>query len=131
MFIFRTTVHFFDADAAGVLFYGKAFELCHAAFEAFIASKKKYQEYFTSGKFAFPIVHAEASFFTPLFPGEEIIIETEVSEIKDSSFSLCFRIKNQKEVIAEEIKTVSVSIGKDKWQKIALPPFVIDLLKEL
>jgi len=131
MVVSKTRINFFDADAAGVMFYGKVFELCHSAFESFIASQNKYQGYFFSNEFAFPIVHTEASYFSPLIPGEEIEIEISLIEIKNSSFSLLYQIKKQSGKIAAEIKTVTVSVEKNKWQKISLPPFIIDLLNYL
>jgi YbgC/YbaW family acyl-CoA thioester hydrolase len=131
MVVSKTRINFFDADAAGVMFYGKVFELCHSAFESFIASQNKYQEYFSSNEFAFPIVHTEASYFSPLIPGEEIEIEISLIEIKNSSFSLLYQIKKQSGKIAVETKTVTVSVEKNKWQKIFLPPFIIDLLNYL
>lgn len=131
MVVSKTRINFFDADAAGVMFYGKVFELCHSAFESFIASQKKYKEYFSSTEFAFPIIHTEASYFSPLIPGEEIEIEISLIEIKNSSFSLLYQIKKQSQKVAVEIKTVTVSVEKNKWQKISLPPFIIDLIKVL
>jgi len=127
----KTRIDFFNADAAGVMFFGKVFELCHSALESFIASQKKYQEYFFSEEVAFPIIHTDASYFFPLFPGEEIEIEISVGEIKNSSFSLLYKIKKESGEVAVEVKTVTVSVGKKKWQKIALPPFVNDLFKTL
>ncbi|MFA6597928.1 MAG: acyl-CoA thioesterase [Ignavibacteriaceae bacterium] len=131
MVVSKTRIDFFDADAAGVMFYGKVFELCHSAFESFISSQKKYKEYFSSQEYAFPIIHTEASYFFPLIPGEEVNIEISLGEIKNSSFSLLYQIKKAGGEIAVEAKTVTVSVEKKKWQKIALPPFVKELLQTI
>jgi len=114
-----------------VMFYGKAFELCHSAFESFADLQNRYNEYFSSTEFAFPIIHAEASYLAPLVPGEEVEIEISLLEKKKSSFSLLYQIKKHHGEIAAEIKTVTVAVEKKKWQKIALPPFVIEMLNDL
>lgn len=127
----KARINFFDADAAGVMFYGKAFELCHSAFESFAALQNRYDEYFSSDEFAFPIIHTEASFSAPLIPGEEVEIEISLLEKKKNSFSLLYRIKKKHGETAVEIKSVTVAVEKKKWQKIALPPFVVVLLNDL
>jgi len=127
----KSRIDFFDADAAGVMFYGKVFELCHSAFESFVASQKKYKEYFASTEFAFPIIHTEAAYTLPLIPGEEVEVEIFLGETKNSSFSLHYRIKKASGEIAVEVKTVVVAVEKMKWQKIALPPYINELLRTL
>jgi len=131
MAVSKARINFYDADAAGVLFHGNYFNVCHSAFESFIASQNKYQEYFSSKDFGFPIVHSEADYFAPLFPGEEVEIIISLNEIRTSSFSLLFKLKKQNDEVAAEIKIVIVCVEKKKWQKIALPPFVIELLNAL
>lgn len=131
MAVFKKRIHFFDADAAGVLFHGTYFNVCHSVFESYIASQNKYHEYFSSSDFGFPIIHTEATYSAPLFPGEEVEINLSLIEIKNSSFSLLYKIKKQNGDIAAEIKIVIVSIEKKKWQKIALPPFVREMLNQL
>lgn len=131
MIVSKSRINFFDADAAGVMFYGKAFELCHSAFESFVALQNRYNDYFSSNEFAFPIIHTEASYLAPLIPGEEVEIEISLLEKKKSSFSLLYQIKKLHGEIAVEIKTVTVSVEKKKWQKIPLPPFVVVLLNDL
>jgi len=131
MVISNARINFFDADAAGVLFHGKYFELCHTALESFLLSQVKYAEYFSSPEIAFPVVHSEASYFSPLIPGDEVEIAISLIEIRNSSFGLLFKIKKVSGEVAAEIQTVTVSVEKKKWQKTALPPFIIDLLNSL
>ncbi len=131
MFVAKTRIHFFDADAAGVLFHGNYFNVCHSVYESFITSQNKYQEYFSSKDFGFPIIHTEANYSAPLFPGEEVEISLSLIEMKKSSFSILYQVKKQDGEIAADIKVVMVSVEKKKWQKIALPPFVVVLLNDL
>jgi len=131
MFVTKRRINFFDADAAGVLFYGKYYEVCHAAFEEFTASRNKYEEYFASPETVFPLIHSEASYHSPLLPGEEVSVEISLVEKRNSSYSLIYTIKKEDGKKAAVVKTVTVSIDKIKWQKVSLPPFVVEMLNGL
>jgi len=131
MFASKERIHFFDADAAGVLFHGNYFNICHTVYEAFIATQNNYHEYFFSKEYGFPVIRTEADYSAPLFPGEEVEISISLIEMRNSSFSLLYQIKKQNGEIAAEIKVIIVSVEKKKWQKVVLPPFVVEMLKAL
>lgn len=59
MFTFSKKIDFFDCDPAGIMFYGRIFELCHSAYEAMIESFNLSEDYWTNDKFVVPIIHSE------------------------------------------------------------------------
>jgi len=127
----KKMVKFSDADAAGVQFYGRIFEFTHAAFESFVKSKNLYNEYFASSDFAFPIIKVEADYKLPLFPGEEVTVEINMREMRQSSFSLTFKVLKEGGTLAAEVSTVIVCVDKKKWQKSLLPPLIKEMLESL
>jgi 1,4-dihydroxy-2-naphthoyl-CoA hydrolase len=95
MFINKTKIKFHDCDPAGILFYGRVYSLCHAAYEEMIESFKLPYDYWANENFIVPIIKSEASYHKPMKYGDEISVEVEVVQLKDSSFELEYVCKNK------------------------------------
>jgi acyl-CoA thioesterase FadM len=87
------TVRFDEADARGILFYGRLQELAHRVFEDFVVSEvvPRWEDWFLSPEFIVPIKHAEATFYRPMRPGHEYRAELELVRIGESSFDVRVR----------------------------------------
>jgi YbgC/YbaW family acyl-CoA thioester hydrolase len=84
---------FYQADPAGVLFYGRIFELFHQAYAALVVrAGVPYQRHFGIGEYATPIVHAEADYRRPIRPGETLEVRLTVERLGESSITLAFEI---------------------------------------
>ena len=118
---FQRRVNFFDADPAGIMFFGKIFEFCHSAYEEWIAGFNLSEDYFNHPQYATPIIHTEADFFKPIKPGEIITIEIIVEKIQTSSFSLVHYIYNECNEKLASAKTVHVFIKKMDFSKCTIP----------
>ncbi|MDE0222825.1 MAG: acyl-CoA thioesterase [Spirochaetaceae bacterium] len=67
----RVTVRLHHTDAAGVLFYGRLFELVQEAFEeALRAGGLPLGKLLRDGGFRLPVVHAEADYTAPVRAGD-------------------------------------------------------------
>jgi 1,4-dihydroxy-2-naphthoyl-CoA hydrolase len=120
MHIFYNNINFYDCDPAGVLFFGRIFEICHSAYEDLINSFMLSFNYWNNENYAVPIIHTEADYFLPLKTGDKILIEVVVSQLKESSFELRFVCKNEQGNSTNEIKTVHIFVDKKMWKKTPL-----------
>lgn len=69
----RVTVRLHHTDAAGVLFYGRLFELAQEAFEAALeAGGLPPADLLRAGGFRLPVVHAEADYAAPVRVGDRL-----------------------------------------------------------
>ncbi len=126
MFTEEITVNFYDCDPAGILFFGRIYELCHKAYEKMIGSFSLANDFWNNEKFAVPVIHSEADYFKPLKYGEEIQISISVTVLKLSSFELNYQCTNKNGDVCAAVKTVHVFVSKASWEKTP----VMDELKE-
>ena len=120
MFTFKKKINFYDCDPAGILFYGRVYELCHAAYEAMIESFNLVEDYWTNENYIVPIISSEASYHKPIKYGEEVTAEIIVTQLKSSSFELEYECKNSKGEKCVKVKTVHVLVDKKTWKKVGM-----------
>lgn len=73
----RVTVRLHHTDAAGVLFYGRLFELAQEAFEeALAAGGLSLADLLRDGGFRLPVVHAEADYRSAVRVGDVLEVRT-------------------------------------------------------
>jgi len=113
----KKRINFYDCDPAGILFYGRIFELCHSAYEDLIRSFNLKSDYWNNDEYAVPIIHTEGDYILPLKPGDEVTVEVRVSRLKESSFELSYDCKNSIGEITNQVKTVHIFVDKKKWKK--------------
>jgi len=117
MFTIKRRINFYNCDPAGIMFYGNIFFFCHSAYENLISSFNLAIDYWNNDDFVVPIIHSSADYLKPLVNGDEIDIEINVTQLKDSSFELSYACMNQKGELCAEVKTVHVFINKQTWKK--------------
>jgi len=117
---FKKTINFYDCDPAGILFFGRIFEICHSAYEDMINSFNLGSNYWDNTEYAVPITHTSAEYLYPLRPGDQITVEVTVSQLKESSFELSYVCRNTTGKITNEVKSVHVFISRIDWKKIPL-----------
>lgn len=120
MFAVKKRIDFYDCDPAGILFFGRIFNLAHHAYELFLEENSGGKNYFADKNILLPITHTEADYKSPIKAGEVVTIELSVSILKSSSFELSYKITNNGTLCAE-VKTVHVCINKSDWKKCELP----------
>lgn len=129
MAVFRRTVtiRFDEADARGVLFFGRLQALAHRVFEDFVVSElvERWEDWFESDRFVAPIRHAEATFHRPMRPGRSYDAELTVARVGDSSFEVVTRFVDRsgaEPVVCAETRAVKAMADAATWQKMSIPP---------
>ena len=120
MFSIQKKINFYDCDPAGILFYGRIYELCHAAYEAMIESFDLEEDYWSNDDYVVPIIHSEAKYRNPFTYGQTVTVELKVTSLKNSSFELQYECKNENGELCTEVRTVHVLIDKAAWKKKSL-----------
>jgi len=129
--MFKRKITFYDCDAAGVLFFARIYELCHAAYEEMISSFNLEEDYWNNEDYIVPIIKSEASYHKPLKYGDTVSIEINVAQLKSSSFELNYTCRNEKNETTNKLKTVHVCVAKKDWKKRQLPEKVYNELQKL
>jgi len=125
----KRRINFFDCDPAGIMFFGKAFELIHSAYEEMIASLG-IKDYWTSRDYFVPITKAETDYTGVIKAGEEVEIEVKVSQLRKHSFELSYTCRGEKNEVLFTSKTVHVFTNRE-FNKIVIPPEVKNNLTKL
>lgn len=120
MFTVNRRINFFDCDPAGIIFFSRVFEFCHAAYEQLIQSFELDEDYWDNPSYVVPIIHTECDYYKPLRYGDEISIEVSVTQLKNSSFELTYKLILNKETCAS-VKTVHVFVNREDWNKMEIP----------
>jgi acyl-CoA thioesterase FadM len=122
----QVTVRFDEADARGILFYGRLQALAHRVFEEFVVSElvDRWEDWFLSDRFIAPIRHAEATFHRPMRPGHQYEAELTVAKVGDSSFDVRTRfvdLEPTEPVVCAETRIVKVFADPAAMRKIPIP----------
>lgn len=123
---FKQTIRFYDSDPAGVLFYGNLHRYLHAAYEDFLTSNEL-KKYFAGNEILLPVIHAEADFYKPIKPFDDVTINMGVSSIKESSYEINYEVYNDRKELAAKGRTVHVVVDAN-FRKIKIPEDLRQLL---
>ncbi len=125
-----------DCDPAGIVFYPRYFEMFDASTTALFEralGMTKYEFVKAYDTVGYPMVDTRARFLLPTRYGDDVVIETEITEIKRSSFSLRHRLMKDGELAVEGFET-RVWVGRDpadqdKIKAKPLPEAIVAKLK--
>jgi 1,4-dihydroxy-2-naphthoyl-CoA hydrolase len=131
MFKYERKIDFYDCDPAGILFYGRIFNLCHSAYEALVKSFDLEEDYWNNGDYVVPIINSEASYHKPFTYNDTAIIEITVSKVKESSFELTYTCNNQKGDKCVKVRTVHVFVETSSFKKRKTPITIKNELTKL
>ena len=131
-FKYSRQVYLGETDAAGVVYFARGLEICHAAYEeSLTGSQISLKQMLAEKKIALPIVHAEIDFLRPLFCGDRITITLTTDLINSSEFAVNYQIFNNAnpDKILVQAKTNHVSIDPNKRIRIDLPTMMLNWLE--
>jgi 1,4-dihydroxy-2-naphthoyl-CoA hydrolase len=130
MYEYATKIKMRDADAAGVLFFGRYFALAHDAYEAFLdAHGVNIGQVLLEGGFLLPVVHAESDYRAPLFVGEAVTIQLRVVEIRTRAFTVAYEFHNSEDKVACTMKTIHVPVDPKTKRSAPIPEAVVRALE--
>lgn len=121
-------IRFHQADPAGWMFYGAAFELAHDCFEDFVGHLEiPRKDWFESKKIAVPVRATQANYLAPLRAGDHFEIQMSLTKIGDSSLTAQFRFF-KKDTLCLEIESTHVFMSVESQTKCPIPPEIKDRL---
>jgi 4-hydroxybenzoyl-CoA thioesterase len=97
-----------DCDPAGIVYYPRYFEMFDTSTTALFEralGMTKFQFVKAYDSVGYPMVDTRARFVLPTRYGDDVVIETAITEIKRSSFSVTHRILKDGELAVEGFET--------------------------
>jgi 4-hydroxybenzoyl-CoA thioesterase len=124
-----------DCDPAGIVFYPRYFAMFDASTAFLIqraAGRTKYELRQDQGFIGWPMVDTRATFMIPSRFGDEIVIETQATALRRSSFDIRHRVLKQEELAIEAFETrVWAGADPEKPGGIKSRPLPGALVKQL
>lgn len=92
-FVYERLIRFQDTDAAGIVYFANALNLCHEAYEmSLAASGIPLRTFFSSVGYAVPIVEAAVKFYQPMYCGDRIAVELHGKITGEDTFRLAYEL---------------------------------------
>lgn len=115
-------VRFHQADPAGVLFYGRLWELVEETYEVFCrAAGVDIDAAMSMRGWTTPIVHAEADYREPLRVGEAVTVRLRVCRIGRASYDLEYAFVGEHGRESAVARAVHVVVAAADWSKRSIP----------
>lgn len=131
MAVHRHRVQLQEVDAAGVVFYATYFVYAHQAYErALLDAGFDLAALLAAGRFALPMVHAEADYRHPLRYGDMVEIAVAVGRVGGRSFTLVCTMTKGETVVAT-VTHVHACLDIASKASAALPAELVAALKQL
>lgn len=116
------TVRFHLADPAGVLFYGRVFELVQEAYEAFCRENGlAIDAWMRLDGETTPVAHVEADYRAPMRVGERLTAVVTVSRVGRSSFTMSYAFCGPEGDVRATASVVHVHVDAATWAKVPIP----------
>jgi len=124
-----------DCDPAGIVFYPRYFEMFDASTTALFEralGMNKFEFVKAYDSVGYPMVDTRARFLLPTRYGDDVVIETEITEIKRSSFEIRHRLIKDGALAVEGFET-RVWVGRDPADpdKIRAKPLPDEMVAKL
>lgn len=122
-----------DTDMAGFVFYPNFYRwMDRAAHECLASLGVDTRRLFEVERIGLPLLEAHCRFRAPLYFGDELIIETTVSEVAEKTFTLRHAFRRGGEIVAEgrEVRAWVV-FGEPKPKAVPIPAAVREALARL
>ena len=124
-----------DCDPAGIVFYPRYFEMFDTSTTALFEralGMTKHQFVKAYDSVGYPMVDTRARFLLPTRYGDDVVIETTVTEIRRSSFDIRHRLMKDGELAVEGFETrVWVERDPADPDKIKAKPLPPDMVVKL
>jgi acyl-CoA thioesterase FadM len=117
----NVSIPFYDADPAGILFYGNVFKIAHGCFEQMLGDLGiEWKDWFQSKNWGAPIRHCSADFRAPMRPGEIYQVTLNFKKMSESTLDLYFEFLNGAEVCCS-VEMTTCFIDIKTFKKIPVP----------
>ena len=124
------TVRFNEVDRAGIAFFGRVYEYCHAVFEELlVAMGYSISNVFDNGKWGMPLVHSHADYKRPMRLGEELTIEVTVPTIGDTSITFDYRVLGPEGDLRCTCQLVHVIVELETFKPREVPEDLLEAVR--
>lgn len=119
-------IRFQDVDAAGIIFYPRAIELCHDAYVAFMELAGLPLHEVIRGPWLAPVRHAEADYLRPLRFGDRVEIALVAAHLETmpnpTEVTLGFRMARVADgEVAILVQSIHTFVERKTFQRTAVP----------
>lgn len=122
IFTWHHTVRFAEVDPAGILFFSRVAEHCHAAYEALVAEAGlSIPAYFGGSSWKAPIVRWEVDYKSPSRLGETLAVTVTSLDRGRSSLTLTFEVTGPDAVLRSRAKMIAVFVEGEPLSTVAIP----------
>jgi YbgC/YbaW family acyl-CoA thioester hydrolase len=129
-FVYARTVRFAEVDAAQVMYFSRAYEMAHEAFEELmVAAGFGQHESFKDAKWGMPLVHSEADYKRPWRLGERIHIHAEVVEAGEKSILFEYRFVDEAGQQRTRVGMRHAFVSLETFRARPAPEGIVDALK--
>ena len=126
------TARFFEIDRAGIVFFGRFFEYCHAAFEEMLlAAFGDWDGQFDDFGWAMPLVHVEADFQRPARMGDRLTVTLEVERLTKRSVTFRFVVRASDGSSCAEVRHKHAFIDRGRFESTEVPTRFVEGLEGL
>lgn len=116
-------VKFQDVDAAGTIYFARTFEYFSDAYLALLLQAGlDVPGMLARREMAAPLVHAEADYLSPLFFGDQVVVEVVFAQLGTSSTRFAYRVLKGDGTPAAIGQTHHVWIDSKSFKSCAMPP---------
>lgn len=123
MFEHTVTARFYDIDRAGIVFFGRFFEYCHATFEEMlVAAFGDWWHHFEQRRWGLPLVHVESDFSVPVQMGERLRVTVDLEKVGHKSLTFVHDILGRDGVRHARIRLVRAFIDPVTFRAIQVDP---------
>jgi len=123
-FTLELPIRFQDVDAAGIIFYPRALELCHDAYVAFLEKVGLPLHEVLRGPWLAPVRHAEADYLKPLRFGDRVEVALVGAHFETmpnpTEVTLGFRVARGTEA-AILVQTIHTFVERKTFQRTGVP----------
>jgi YbgC/YbaW family acyl-CoA thioester hydrolase len=89
-----SVIRFQDVDAAGIIFFARAYDYMHDAFVECLKTRGlDLAQHLAKGTWGAPLVHSEADYKKPLRFGTEIFVEIDRAEFGETSVAISYTLR--------------------------------------
>jgi 1,4-dihydroxy-2-naphthoyl-CoA hydrolase len=125
------TARFYEGDQAGIVFFARFFEYCHAVFEDMLAEAVGGIEELLRRGWGLPLAHAECDYQRPVRVGERLRVRLEIDRLGERSITFRYAITSADGAPCATVKLVHVFVERPSFASAPIPGELTDALRRL
>ncbi len=130
-YVHHRIVRFQDCDPAGIVYFARAFEFAHQAFEDCLAAGgMPLADAIANADWAMPLVHAEADYRAPMRFGDALRVLVRVDGHSEGSLQFGFEILGvEDDRVRARVQHVHAAVDRATFRRRPLPDAILEVLR--